>query len=114
MTVVERIKAVASERGLSLSDIERQSGLTTRTIYKWDKNSPSVDKALAVANFLNVSLNWLFTGMDENHTEGHEFMVRYELLSPSDKEKIKIFMDISLIHLQNPHTVTTQNEFDDA
>lgn len=97
MTVVDRIKNIAAKRGLSLTDIERQSGLTTRTIYKWDKNSPSVDKALAVANFLNVSLYWLFTGKDEYYTKNDDFHRQYDRLSDSDKDKISNFMDISLM-----------------
>lgn len=107
MTVVDRIKIIATKRGLSLTDIERQSGLTIRTIYKWDKNSPSVDKALAVANFLNISLYWLFTGKDEHYPENDEFFQRYELLSDSDKEKISNFMDISLINRSPVHRISS-------
>ncbi len=97
MSIVERIKATGEKKGLNLTQIERGAGLSTRTIYRWDKNSPSVDKVLAVANFLNTSLYWLVTGNYDDIPFDAEFMQQYEKLSDLDKEKIKYFMEISLI-----------------
>ena len=59
MKMVERIKAAAARQGFTLAQLERSLGFGARTIYKWDKNLPSVDKVLAVANFLQVSFSWL-------------------------------------------------------
>ncbi len=97
MSILERIKTTGETLGLNLTQIERGAGLSIRTIYRWDKNSPSVDKVLAVANFLNVSLYWLVTGTYEDKTFDPEFVQQYEKLSDLDKEKIRNFMEISLI-----------------
>lgn len=97
MHIVERIKTAAAKQGLSLSQLEHCLGFGTRTIYKWDKNSPSIEKVTAVANFLNISLSWLATGNYE--TTGSQSVInKFELLSDSDKKKIEHFMEISLIH----------------
>jgi SOS-response transcriptional repressors (RecA-mediated autopeptidases) len=97
MSILSRIKTIGERQGLNLTQIERGSGLNTRTLYKWDKNSPSVDKVLAVANFLNVSLSWLITGAYENHSFDPDFVKRYEMLSELEKDKIDYFMEICLI-----------------
>ena len=47
------------EKGLTLAELERQAGLANRTIYKWDENVPSVEKVLAVANVLGVTVEEL-------------------------------------------------------
>ena len=95
MKMVERIKAAAARQGFTLAQLERSLGFGARTIYKWDKNLPSVDKVLAVANFLQVSFSWLVTGSCENDQQ--PMAARFELLSEADKEKIEHFMEISLI-----------------
>ncbi len=97
MPIVQRIKAVAAKQGLSLPQLEQQLGFGTRTIYKWDKNSPSIEKVAAVANFLNISLSWLVTGNYET-TTSDSVINKFEQLSDTDKEKIEHFMEISLIH----------------
>jgi transcriptional regulator with XRE-family HTH domain len=47
------------EKGLTLAELERQAGLANRTIYKWDENVPSVDKVVAVAKALDVTVDEL-------------------------------------------------------
>lgn len=99
--MVERIKSAAAERGLSLTQLERILGFGVRTIYKWDKNSPSVEKVLTVANFLNVSLYWLITGEAEANLPHSELIRRYELLSAAEREKLEHYMDVCLIQAED-------------
>ncbi|WYJ90206.1 hypothetical protein A5888_001934 [Enterococcus sp. 9E7_DIV0242] len=65
MTVLQRIKELAFEKGISLAEIERSAGLSSGSITKWDKSSPSTDKLLKVATYLHVSMDYL-TGNSEN------------------------------------------------
>lgn len=110
MSLVDRIKLSGEKKGLNLTQIERGSGLTNRTIYKWDKSSPSIDKVLAVANFLNESLYWLVTGTEEDTKNRHsEFLNKYEMLSDLDKKKIEHFMDIALIDLSTYNKISEKD-----
>ncbi len=84
MNMVERIKTTAARQGYTLAQLERSLGFGTRTIYKWDRNLPSVDKVLAVANILQVPLSWLVTGDVGNSP----LEARFALLSETDKEKV--------------------------
>ena len=96
MQLVDRIKMIAAKQGFSLAQVEQHLGFGIRTIYKWDKNSPSIEKVLAVANFLQVPLSWLVTGKYEINTSSNSFLKQYEMLSDRDKEKIDHFMEICL------------------
>ena len=52
--MVETIKRIAKEKGISISKLERGCQLGTKTIYRWDENFPSVDKVMRVARYLGV------------------------------------------------------------
>ena len=66
MSLVGRIKEVGRHKSLSLDDIGEQCGLGKKSLYKWDHNAPAVDKVKKVADFLQVSVDFLLTG--ENAT----------------------------------------------
>ncbi|MBQ6833736.1 MAG: LexA family transcriptional regulator [Lachnospiraceae bacterium] len=94
MQIVERIKDTASQQGYTLSELEQHLGFGVRTIYKWDKNAPSVEKVMAVANFLKVSLNWLVTGNPQDTSTPEPFLEKYNSLSKKDKERIDHYIEI--------------------
>ena len=96
MHIVERIKTAASRRGYTLAEIEQNLGFGVRTIYKWDKNSPSVEKVLSVANFLGVSMTWLVTGSEATQDLPASFLSRYKELSDGEKVKIEHFIEVCL------------------
>ena len=103
MSIVERIKETISQKGLSMRELEKELGFGRAAIYKWDKNSPSVDKIIAVSNFLHVPLSWLATGDSENTSDNMidtatlNFINKYRKLSDLDKTKIDYFMELSLL-----------------
>lgn len=109
MQLVERIKAIAARQGLTLSQLEQHLGFGVHTIYKWDKNSPSVEKVLAVANFLQVPLAWLVTGQYDTSIVPDSFLHQYGMLSDSDKEKINHFMEICLSGYPESYTQQSRN-----
>ena len=105
MSIVNRIKDAAAQNGTSIPQIEHELGFGNRTLYRWDKNSPSMDKVISVANLLNVSVSWLATGVsetknivDNSHSEEEDiFLNKYRKLSDLDKTKINYFMEICLL-----------------
>ena len=58
----ENIKRVCAELGISVTQLEKETGLVG--IRRWDQNIPSVDKVQKVAAFLGVSIDYLVTGKD--------------------------------------------------
>lgn len=64
MTIKESIQYLCQENNMSISRLEKELGFGNRTIGKWNKAAPSVDKLIKVANYFHVSLDWL-TGLDK-------------------------------------------------
>ena len=57
--MLEKIKSLCQERGISLPELEKACGLGTRTIYRWDEVIPSVDKVKKVARYFGVTVDSL-------------------------------------------------------
>ena len=100
MTILDRIKILLNENNMTLAELERISGLGNRTLYKWDKSYPSIDKVIAVANSLHTNVEWLITGKNEHTTskEATELFSKYSALSNIDQAKIMSFIQIATIN----------------
>lgn len=60
MSLVSRIKDIAYKRkGWNLKETAQNAGLSINSIYKWDKQSPSLKALSAVANVLGVTVDEL-------------------------------------------------------
>jgi transcriptional regulator with XRE-family HTH domain len=64
MTTFERIKTSAKKQGWSLQDTALKAGLSINTIYGWKTKQPSAPKLQAVADVLNVSVDYLLGNTD--------------------------------------------------
>lgn len=64
MNVKDRIRTLAKSKGMSLPNLEAELGFGNGTIVKWDKSAPNVNKLIKVAEYLDVSLDYLVTGND--------------------------------------------------
>lgn len=62
MTLKERIKELANERGISLPELEATLGFGNSTIVKWDKSTPNAEKLNTVAKYFGVSMDYLLNG----------------------------------------------------
>lgn len=65
MNPLERIKKLAKDRDVSIYQLEEEINIGRNTIYQWNKRTPSSDKLEAVANYFNVSVDYLL-GRTEN------------------------------------------------
>ena len=54
--MLSKIVELCKEKRMSIAELERQANLKQRTVYRWDESKPSVEKALAVANVLGVTV----------------------------------------------------------
>lgn len=55
----DKIKAIASEKNISIYRIERDLSLSNGAISKWNKSIPSVTTLKSVADYLRVPLEKL-------------------------------------------------------
>lgn len=59
MTTFERVKFLCERRKISLNDLETTLGFSKNSIIKWKKTNPSSDKLGKVADFFDVSVDYL-------------------------------------------------------
>ncbi|OCN00755.1 hypothetical protein A7X67_08245 [Clostridium sp. W14A] len=59
MSLVERVKKLCDESGDTLASLERKLNFGNATIRKWDSATPSGDRLTKVADYFNVSVDYL-------------------------------------------------------
>lgn len=98
MTTLDRIKILSKNRGISIRDLEAELNLPSNTIYQWKNRTPSTSKLTLVADYFNVSIDYLlgrtdFKNKDEAEFESFikdpELQVMMRELAESDEEKRK-------------------------
>ncbi|GAK31832.1 possible transcriptional regulator Spx [Weissella oryzae SG25] len=72
MTLFERTKNVSKERGLSLQKTAEKAGLSVNAIYRWKTTNPSPVAIKAVADVLNVSVDYLLGNTDEKNPHSNK------------------------------------------
>ena len=92
-TIADRIKEICAQKGTSMYKLEKQLNLGNGTIGKWGKNGrqPTYDKAVAVANALGVSTDYLLTGEQKEKPA-----LDWDGLSGKDKRLIEWFRSLPL------------------
>lgn len=64
MTLLDRVKNLCGENSLTLAKLEKTLGFGNGTLSRWDDSSPSGEKLIKVANFFNVSVDYLIGNVD--------------------------------------------------
>lgn len=87
--MVDRIIQLIKQKGLSINAVEKQLGFGNGAIKRFTTSSPSVDKIIALSNFLNVSVGYIITGEDTSLNDDEQELVSYYKKLP-EREKIKL------------------------
>lgn len=107
MTIFSVIKKLCENRNETIAGLERKTGISNGTIRRWDKISPSVEKVQTVADFFNVSVDYLlgrsstpFINSDEDssHISLLKKGIRKELL-PEQEEKVYKLLEVAMPEL---------------
>lgn len=79
----DKIKELCKSHGTSIPRLEEKLDFGAGTISKWKKSSPSVDKLLKVAEYFQVSIDWLIDRKD--------FVINQDTFTEKELEIIKIY-----------------------
>jgi transcriptional regulator with XRE-family HTH domain len=92
MTIYNRIKEKADEKGISIKALEREAGLGNGVIKRWNETSPQCNKLELVANYLQVSIEWLITGKNPGNftKEESELIQAYKKADARTQEIVKL------------------------
>lgn len=112
---IELIKNLANKKGLSITKLEVACGFGNGTIGKWTKQSPSCDNLYKVANYLGVSIDYLYTGKEKSLSpelseDKQRLLDMYNLLTDIEKGEILgelkvITRNASKIRTAKPHKI---------
>ncbi|PFJ19599.1 transcriptional regulator [Bacillus cereus] len=69
MTLFEKVKKLASNQGLSIAELERQLGFSPNTLYKLKTQKPSIDRIETIAQYFNVSTDYLLGRTEKKYWE---------------------------------------------
>lgn len=102
MSVKSRIAETAANRHMSVAELERKLDFANGSISKWDKQSPSAARLQAVADYLDVSMDYLLGKTnDPRGTTKHatdladkDVVLSFEgkRIPPEDMETIRRFL----------------------
>ncbi|MBN2928421.1 MAG: helix-turn-helix transcriptional regulator [Eubacterium sp.] len=97
MSIYDRIKSKADEKKISIKALERESGLGNGVIKRWNETSPQCNKLEKVANYLQVSIEWLITGKENRDLSDEEnaIIVAYKNATPAIQEAVQKLLDVS-------------------
>ncbi|HAQ0745430.1 TPA: helix-turn-helix transcriptional regulator [Enterococcus faecium] len=68
MTTFERVKMLADKHKISIVELEEKLNFSKNSLYAWKKSKPSIDKLNAVADYFNVSTDYLLGRTDDPNT----------------------------------------------
>lgn len=101
-TVFDRIKNLANSKGKNIVDIEADLGLSKNYLYKWKKSAPNSTKLIEVADYFNVSTDYLLgrksnqidlTSIGQKYEDKKNFFYEGKKISKQDLELIRRILE---------------------
>lgn len=68
MNTKELVKELARQRKLTIAELERRVGIANGTIGKWGKQNPSIETLQKLADFFDVSVDYLLGRSSKDHS----------------------------------------------
>ena len=65
MTLYERIETLRNSKGISQGKLEKELGFSNGSYSKWKNSMPTPDRLQKVAEYFNVSVDYLMTGEEK-------------------------------------------------
>lgn len=79
MTILDRIRSLANDRKVTLAELERSLNFSNGSLRKWETSTPSGDKIEKVADYFNVSVDYLLGRTKNPYASNEDLMNTQEL-----------------------------------
>ncbi|MCJ0602231.1 helix-turn-helix domain-containing protein [Enterococcus cecorum] len=67
--LLDRVDGLINEHSMTRAELERKTGLSAGSIRNWNKSIPSVDKLKKVADYFDVSVDYLLDRTEQKAIE---------------------------------------------
>ncbi|WP_242387291.1 helix-turn-helix domain-containing protein [Enterococcus gallinarum] len=94
MTLFERISELAKKHDKSLKEVAEELGLSRNAIYQWKTSSPKAESLAKVAEYFNVSMDYLLGRTNEPNPAGVDHELDWDDViykDPEEEELIAAF-----------------------
>jgi hypothetical protein len=81
-TIVERVKRLCHEKGVSVAQMQRDLGFKKGGVYKWNEYRPSIPAVQKMSVYFGKSMSYILDGVEEDvpaEAAAENFDVRKEL-----------------------------------
>ena len=97
MTVYERIETLRKEHGISQGKLEKELGFSNGSISKWKNSMPNPERLKRLADFFNVSVEYLITGEEKESGETYYLNEETREIAQAiyENEELKMLFDVS-------------------
>lgn len=89
MGLYENVKSAAKEKGYSINRLEKELGFARSYVSKFRSITPSADKIQKIADFLDVSSEYLLTGENISKSVNNQLTKKDERDIAKDMEAIR-------------------------
>ena len=109
MTISDRIFEKIKEKAMSQKEFSEKTGILQSTISEWKKKgtNPSSDKIMKICQVLQVTPEWLLSGVEKSGRRGREsdyfviskdselggFILEYNKMDEKLRERMKGYME---------------------
>lgn len=94
--LLHEVRKLCVERNLSIAELEKLLGFANGSIGKWDKTSPSIERVTAVANYFEVSVDYLVNEDEKKRlsSDVKKLITDYDSLNTSQKALVKCYITL--------------------
>jgi transcriptional regulator with XRE-family HTH domain len=76
--ICENVQFLCRKKNLPISHLEKEVSLANGSIRRWNESSPSIEKIQKVADYFEVSVDFLSTGFDRKIIDTIKSLVKYD------------------------------------
>jgi transcriptional regulator with XRE-family HTH domain len=88
--MLDKIKELCKKRGLSVSQLEQELGFGNKAIYKWDEQTPGIDRVKKVADYFGVTIDYLVND-EKTYDEKEELLEK----AFGDKPEMRVLFKVT-------------------
>ena len=96
MGIVDRIRTLCEEKGITINKLEKEVGIGRGNIARWDKHRPNIVNVQKVADYFGVTTDYILTGNENKPTENGELTETQreamDLIMKMSDEQLKVFV----------------------
>lgn len=97
--MLEKIKELCRQKGVSITQLEQSLGLSNKAIYRWDEQMPSIDRVKKVADYFGVTVDYLISD-EKVYDEKEEVLERAFADNPDMRTLFKVTEKCSPAEIQ--------------